>query len=58
MTENRSWGCLDLIFRKTVDIWTQRRHQGRLISESETSWVIDGPNVWLFENASPNMILR
>ena len=29
-----------------------------LISLSQSSWVIDGLKVWLFENCIPNMILR
>ena len=33
---------IDLIFRKTVDVWKLIWHQGRLINESKTSWVVDG----------------
>jgi hypothetical protein len=31
MTENTCWECLDLIFRKTVDEWPLKKHQGLLI---------------------------
>ena len=43
MSENKCLECLDPIFRKIVGVWTLRGHQGRMISESLTSWVIVGP---------------
>jgi hypothetical protein len=42
MTEKTCWEGLDRICRKSVDVWTLKGHQGRLISASSTSWVIDG----------------
>jgi hypothetical protein len=38
MTENACLGGLDLIFRKTFDVWTKKVHQGSLIFESYKSW--------------------
>jgi hypothetical protein len=55
--ENTCWEGLDRIFRQTSELWTKRGHQGRLVAASETSWVIDGPKVWIFEKVTPNEIL-
>jgi hypothetical protein len=33
MTEHTCWEGLDLVFRNTVDVWTKRGHQCRLISD-------------------------
>ena len=52
--KNTSWYGLDRIFRKCFELWTSRRHQGRLIALHKTSWVIEGQKLWLLENVSPN----
>ena len=49
MTENTYLEGLYRIFTKTFDVWTSRGHQGRFIFVTNTSWVIDGPRLWLFE---------
>ena len=58
MTENTCWEGLDLIFRKFVDERTLREHKGRSIAVSKTSWAIDGPKLWSFENFSHYVIIR
>jgi hypothetical protein len=36
---------------------TSKGHQESFIAANKTSWVIDGPKLWLFENLTPNEIL-
>jgi hypothetical protein len=41
--------------KKNVDVWTQRGHQGRLISVKKDLMAIDGQKLWLFEVFNPDM---
>jgi hypothetical protein len=34
LIENKCWEGLDRIFRKTVDVWTLKGHQGRSIADT------------------------
>jgi hypothetical protein len=57
MIDIRCWEGMDLIFRKTVNLWTKSGHQGRMITVKYFSWVIGGLKLWLFNFFFPNEIL-
>jgi hypothetical protein len=49
MTEHTCWEGLDLIFRKSVDMWTQRGDPGFLVAVNYISSIIGGPKLSLFQ---------
>ena len=55
--ENTCLEGLDRIFRQTFELWTSRGHYGRSIALNYISLVVDGLELWPFENFSHNVIM-